>query len=188
MNEKKISNDIAPYQGNGNMAESIYKTKKDSWMWRQMQNGKPEPGITITENAYGNIRFSKIVRKVASKIAFASENLFLEKTCKQLDSGSGSQYKFYLEWAYTGEFSGTSVNEFNVIVELLTAKQNADLQMINYHLNIQGDDFIEAKIDFENSRVYCAAIIQVPVSTSNGEKNIFDCLAKAGFDTGDSLI
>lgn len=184
MKRKRTSSE-APFVGNGHLTD--YKTKKDSWILKQIEDGKPNNGIKIDKSDEQHWRFASKCRKIASKLVSASETFTIDKFVKQLSSTSNHNYRFYLKWSLIGEFNGASLNELAMVKEMLFARINGDVEKLNYLLNLKLERMGEVSIDFSSSSLICEAIIDVEVNVVTNVSNILEHFKSLGFDTGDAI-
>lgn len=183
--KKKTSSISAPFVGNGKLTE--YKNKKDSWIYNQMETGEVEPGIKIDKSNENQWRFASKCRKVASKLAIASETFTINKYVKQLSSTSNHNYRFALKWFLTGNFDGASINELGLVKEMLFTKVNADFSIINADFDTSLEQMGEVSIDFATSSLICEAVVSIEVNIVTDVKNILSKFIKLDFETGDAL-
>lgn len=181
---KRKANSI-PFVGNGKLTE--YKKKNDSWIVKQMDDGKPGNGITIDKSDEEHWRFASKCRKVASKIVCASETLVIDKKAKRISSTSNNNFRFHLKWSLSGDFNGASLNELNIVKEMLFAKVNSDIQSLNYLFSTTLEKLGEVSIDFSSSSLFCEAVIGIEVNIITDISVILDKIRGLGFDTGDSI-
>lgn len=182
---KKIQANEIPTVGNGKLTE--YKGKKDSWIMKQMKDGKPGDGIKIDKSDDEHWRFASKCRKVASKIVCASETFVVDKKAKQLSSTSNTNFRFHLKWSLSGEFDGVSLNELSIVKEMLFARVNSDIENLNYLFTTQMEKIGEVCIDFASSCLFCEAVIGIEVNIVTNVSNIIEQIRKFGFDTGDAV-
>lgn len=183
--KKKTSSISAPFVGNGKLTE--YSDKKDSWILNQMETGKYEPGIKIDKSEENHWRFASKCRRVASKLAIASETFTVNKYVKQLSSSSNHNYRFALKWSLTGDFDGTSINELGLVKEMLFTKVNGDMGRINTQFTTSLEHMSEVSIDFATSSLICEAIISIEVNIVTDANNILNQFSKLDFEVGDVL-
>ena len=182
--KKKQANEI-PTVGNGKLTE--YKDKKDSWILKQIKNGKQGDGIKIDKSDDEHWRFASKCRKVASKIVCSSETFVVDKTAKQLSSTTNTNFRFHLKWSLTGEFDGASLNELSIVKEMLFARVNNDIENLNYIFTTKLEKIGEVCIDFSSSCLFCEAVIGIEVNIVTNVSNIIEQIRRLGFDTGDVI-
>ena len=181
--KKKAS--TVPFVGNGKLTE--YKDKKDSWIMKQMKDGKPGDGIKIDKSDENHWRFASKCRKFASKIVCASETFVIEKKAKQISSTSNNNFRFQLKWSLNGDFDGATLNELAIVKEMLFARVNSDIESLNYLFSTRMEKIGEVSIDFASSSLFCEAVISVEVNIITNASNIIEKIRNLGFDTGDTI-
>lgn len=180
---KKIATS-SPFSGNGKLIE--FKNKKDSWISRQLEDGKPEGGIAIDKSDKDHWRFASKCRKIAS-IIVASESFVIDKKVKQISSTSNHDFRFQLKWTLNGEFDGASLNELSLVKEMLFARVNSDFEKLNYMFSTKLEKMGEISIDFVTSSLFCEAVIGIEVNIVTDVSNILGKFRDMGFDTGDAV-
>ena len=181
MFKKRYASVIAPFIGNGTLKE--YKDKKDSWIIKQIEDGKVEPGISVSKDDF--IRFSSIKKKIASKIVLSSNYVEIVKEGKQLSSTTTNNYRYLLRWTLKGDINNSTVNEINLVKDLLWSKVDNDIQELSFKFNTSLDKMSEVKIDFENRNLYCECVLIFTVNILTDSEKILDELKKSDFIFGE---
>lgn len=171
------------FVGNGELTPA--SGKKDSWIYKQMQQGKPQPGIKIDKSDETHWRFAAKCRKTASKVVLASEVLKIDKYFKQLSSTSANNFRFELKWTLNGEFDGASIQDLALVKELLFTRINNDFEKINATFAVNLERLNEIAIDFTTSSLVGEGVIAIQVNIVTDVKRIIEKLQEIGFQGGE---
>ena len=183
-NEKKADVGCAPYAGSGKLTD--YK-EDGSWMMNQMEKGydKCDRGIKVNKPEDGGpIRFASKQSRIASTITASAEELKIEKTYKQLSSSSRNNYRFALRWSLFGNLDGSTLEDLNIVRELLANRVGNDQTKLyptfKTDFEYQGD----AVIDFKKSCIKIDAIVSFECNIVTDVQQITEFLGKLGFEAG----
>lgn len=181
MKRKKIAY-FVPFIGDGKL--SPYKERKDSWVLDQMDTGKVNPGIDVSNDGF--IRFSMLKKRIAAKIVLAAdEQITISRQAKTLSSTTANNYRFKLSWKLSGNLNGCTLSEIALASDLLFSKSSSDLQDINcsYVGSIEKDT--NPRIDFENKCINIDTVVTFEVSILADNTKIKASLEEMGFVFGD---
>jgi len=182
--DKKADIGCAPYAGSGKLTD--YK-EDGSWMMNQIEKGydKCDRGIQVNKPADGGpIRFASKQGKIASVITAAAEELRIEKTYKQLSSSSRNNYRFALRWSLFGELDGSTLEDLNIVRELLGNRVGTDQMKLQPTFNTNFEYCGDAVIDFKQSCIRIDAIVSFECNIVTDVKEITGFLSKLGFESG----
>lgn len=181
--KKRIAETSTQFVGNGELTPC--KDGKDSWIIKQMEKGKPIPGINVDKNDEQHWRFAAKSKRVASKLVSASEMFQIDKYFKQLSSTSSTNFRFKLNWSLKGEFDGASIRDLSLVKELLFTRVNNDFAEINKSFTTNLESLDEIMIDFASTSLICEAVISVEVNIVTDVKRIIEKLQALGFQGGE---
>lgn len=183
MSKRRKASIMAPFVGNGKLTD--YKDKSDSWIYDQMTKKEVKPGITVNKDDF--IRFSAIKNKIASKLVFANEMIQVVKEAKQLSSTTTSNYRFALCWRLSGSINGSSIEELNLVKELLWSKVDSDIQELSFVFNATLEKIGKVKIDMDKMNLFCESVLSFEVNILSDDKKIREAIKNLGFDFGEEL-
>ena len=178
--EKKADVGSAPYAGSGKLTD--YK-EEGSWMMNQMEKGydKCDRGIQVNKSEDGTIRFAK-QNRIASLITASSDEFKIEKTYKQLSSSSRNNYRFAMRWALIGDIDGSTLDDINIVSELLTSRVKNDEAKLSPTFKTSFEYCGESVIDFKQSAIKIDAIVAFECNIVTDVKQITEFLGKLGFE------
>lgn len=180
--EKKADIGCAPYAGSGKLTD--YK-EDGSWMMNQMEKGYEncDRGIKVNKpEDGGNIRFSSKQGRIASLITASAEEFKIEKTYRQLSSSSRNNYRFALRWTINGNLDGSTLEDLNIVRELLANRVGSDQAKLHPTFNTEFEYCGDAVIDFKKSCIRIDAIVSFECNIVTDVKEITGFLGKLGFD------
>lgn len=182
--KKRKAETVQNFVGNGKLTD--YKTKTDSWIWKQMHDKKVNNGINVTRDD-NFIRFAMKKNRIATKVLTSMSEIKIEKYAVPLSSSTLNLYKCDLCWKLCGDLSGATINQLNIVKELLDAKMDDDLQAYGYNFQIQNVTFLQPYIDFYEKRLMARCRIQFVVNGYKDEQNIKNILQTDGFVFGEMI-
>lgn len=179
--EKKADVGCAPYAGSGKLSD--YRDD-GSWMMNQMEKGYEncDRGIKVNKSDDGTIRFAKQTR-IASMILASTDEFKIEKTYKQLSSSSRNNYRFAMRWCIYGNLDGATLNDINIVSELLRSRVSHDKAKLSPTFNTEFEYCGEPVIDFKQSSLKVDAIVSFECNIVTDVKEITDFLGKLGFES-----
>lgn len=179
--EKKADVGCAPYAGSGKLSD--YR-EDGSWMMNQMEKGYEncDRGIKVNKSDDGTIRFAKQTR-IASMILASTDEFKIEKTYKQLSSSSRNNYRFAMRWCIYGNLDGATLNDINIVSELLRSRVGHDKAKLSPTFNTEFEYCGEPVIDFKQSSLKVDAIVSFECNIVTDVKEITDFLGKLGFES-----
>lgn len=188
MDDKKKNADVgsAPYAGSGKLTD--YK-EEGSWMMNQMEKGYEncDRGIKVNRSEDGTIRFAKKQDRIASIITASSDEFRIEKTYKQLSSSSRNNYRFAMRWALYGNLDGSTLDDINIVRELLSSRVGNDQAKLAPTFKTEFEYVGDAVIDFQKSCLKIDAIVSFECNIVTDVKEITDFLRKLGFESASSV-
>ena len=160
MNKLKKADHSVPFAGSGKLSDF----KQDgSWMMNQIEKGYDniDRGVKIIKDENNNIQFASIhhekkIAKIASKLVASEEEIEIEFN-KQYVLLKDSCLA--LKWNLTGDVNGVTIQDLNLIKELLFNKIEKDMNKINYFFNPIVKYMGDACFDFENKCVKVECIL-----------------------------
>ena len=184
--EKNADMCCAPYAGSGKLTD--YK-EEGSWMMNQMEKGydKCDRGIKINKGDDGTIRFARKQNRIASTITASSDEFRIEKTYKQLSSSSRNNYRFALRWALFGSLDGSTLEDINIVSELLRSRVANDEAKLHPTFNTEFEYCGDAVIDFRQSCLKIDGIVSFECNIVTDVKEITDFMGKLGFVSAASV-
>ena len=184
--EKKADVGCAPYAGSGKLTD--YR-EDGSWMMNQIDKGydKCDRGIKVNKpDNGGNIRFSSAQSRIASIITASAEEFKIEKTYRQLSSSSRNNYRFALRWSLFGNLDGSTLEDLNIVKELLGNRVACDQSKLSPTFNTDFEYQGDATIDFRQSCIKIDAVVSFECNIVTDVKQITDFLGKLGFEAGNA--
>lgn len=131
-----------PAIGQGQIEE--LQNPKDGWIMKQIEFGKPIPGIKV-EQGVDSIRFASKINKIASAIGdFNIKRSFHRKN-------DGSIAFFY---SIKGSFEHATIQQIDLVKELLFSKFTDDYETIFFESEPTLQRALQAKISLQHSSVY----------------------------------
>ena len=177
------ANSVAPaYPGSGRLSD--YR-EDGSWMMNQIEKGydKCDRGIKVNKPEDGGpIRFASKQNRIASLITASAEEFRIEKTYKQLSSSSRNNYRFALKWSLMGNLDGSTLQDLNIVRELLANRVGSDEAKLNPTFNTDFEYCGDAVIDFKQSCIKINAIVTFECNIVTDVKEITEFLGKLGFE------
>lgn len=177
----KANGCCAPQCGNGKLTDY---TKDGSWIMNQIKDGKPEPGITVDKSG-DHIRFAKIAANV---VTASCEEMSICRAFKQLSSATRNDYRFALKWIFNGNLNGCTMEELNLIKELLWAKVSIDVEKLNGTFTTSMPYMGQPALDIVNSTIKVESIIEFTINIATDANVISDFLKQLGFDDVNAII
>lgn len=180
--DKKADVGCAPYAGSGKLSD--YR-EEGSWMMNQMEKGYEncDRGIKVNNpDDGGPIRFASKQGRIASLITASSDEFHIEKTWKQLSSSSRNNYRFALRWALFGDLDGSTLEDLNIVQELLGSRVSSDSAKFAPTFITDFEYCGNAVIDFGQSCIRVDAIVSFECNIVTDVKEITSFLSKLGFE------
>ncbi len=116
----------------------------DGWIMRQIESGRPEPGIRV-DRRMDTIRFSHRISRIASAVGDYGLKRFYHRR------SDGSIAFFY---SVKGSFEHVTVEQLKLIGELLCARFCDDCQTTFFEYAPILQRMLEVKVSFQHSSVY----------------------------------
>ena len=183
MSKKRRASVVPSFVGNGELTE--YSKKTDSWIYNQIQKGKYAPGIKVDSEDF--IRFSMIKNKIAASIVFANEMIQVVKKAKQLSSTTTNNYRFELNWRLVGDINNSTIDELNLVKELLWSKIDSDVQELSFEFKASVEKMGKVRVDFDTKNLTCGCVLAFEVNILANCEKIIEFIKNLGFDFGDEL-
>lgn len=178
--KKRKANVAGPFIGNGKLTN--YSKKSDSWIWGQLDSGKVDPGIKVIRDE-DYTRLAKL-RRVASNIVASSEEIIISRFAKQRSSTSTNNYRFSLKWTLSGSLDGATIDELDMVSNLLMSRVEADLARLKDEFSTTIEKQSTVSIDFAKQRLYSESLISFDVNIMTDDSKIKESIEKLGFDFG----
>lgn len=177
----KANSCCAPQCGNGKLTDY---TKDGSWIMNQLKSGKPEPGITVDKSG-DHIRFAKIAANV---VTASCEQMAICRAFKQLSSATRNDFRFALKWIFNSDLNGCTIEELNLIKELLFAKVSIDVEKLRGTFTTTMPYIAQPALDIVHSTMKVEAIMEFTINIATDASVIADFLKQLGFDDVNSVV
>jgi len=177
----KANSCCAPQCGNGKLTDY---TKEGSWIMNQLKSGKPEPGIKVDKSG-DHIRFAKIAANV---VTASCEEMAICRAFKQLSSATRNDFRFALKWIFNGNLNGCTVEELNLIKELLWAKVSIDVEKLNGTFTTNMPYIGQPALDIVHSTLKVESIMEFTINIATDASVISNFLKQLGFDDVNAVV
>jgi hypothetical protein len=86
-----------------------------------------------------------------------------------------------------GDINNSTIEELNLVKELLWSKIDSDMQILNFEFKASIEKMGKVRVDFDSKNLVCVCVLSFEVNILSDDEKIINKIKEIGFDFGDDL-